>query len=114
MMQIQINTDNHIEGHETLSTWASGEVKGALARHGDQITRVEVHLSDENGNKSGQQDKRCVLEVRLQGRPPLAVTEHADNLHQAVTGASTKMNRLIESTLGRASRPVPAPETAAE
>lgn len=113
-MQIQINTDNHIEGHETLSTWATGEVKGALERHADQITRVEVHLSDENGHKGGQHDKRCVIEARLQGRTPLAVTEHADNLHQAVTGAATKMNRLIESTLGRASRPVPAPEQAAE
>lgn len=113
-MQIQINTDNHIEGHETLSTWASGEVKGALARHGDQITRVEVHLSDENGHKSGLHDKCCVLEVRLQGRPPVAVTEHAENLHQAVTGAANKMNRLIENTLGRASRPVPVPEATAE
>lgn len=113
-MQIQINTDNHIEGHDTLATWATAEVKGALGRHADQITRVEVHLREENGDKNGKHDKCCVLEARLQGRPPLAVTEHADNLHQAVTGATTKMNRLIESTLGRASRPVPVPEAASE
>ncbi len=108
-MQIQINTDNHIEGRETLAAWATGEVKDALERHGDQITRVEVHLSDANGHKAGQHDKRCVIEARLQGRPPLAVTEQADNLHQAVTGAATKLNRLIESTLGRAARPIPVP-----
>lgn len=108
-MQIQINTDHHIEGHEALATWATGEVKNALARHSDHITRVEVHLSDENGQKAGQHDKRCLIEARLQGRPPLAVTEHADNLHQAVTGAADKLHRLIDSTLGRAARIEAAP-----
>lgn len=101
-MQIQINTDHHIEGHEALVAWATGEVKTALGRHSDHITRVEVHLSDENGHKSGQSDKRCVMEARLEGRQPMAVTHHAENLHQAVTGAADKLARVIESTLGRA------------
>lgn len=101
-MQIQINTDHHIEGHEALVAWATGEVKTALGRHSDHITRVEVHLSDENGHKTGQSDKRCVMEARLEGRQPMAVTHHAENLHQAVTGAADKLARVIESTLGRA------------
>lgn len=103
-MQIQINTDHHIEGHEALVAWATSEVKAALGRHGDHITRVEVHLSDENGHKTGQSDKRCVMEARLEGRQPMAVTHHAENLHQAVTGAADKLARVIESTLGRAAR----------
>lgn len=103
-MQIQINTDHHIEGHEALVAWATGEVKSALTRHGAHITRVEVHLSDENGHKTGQSDKRCVMEARLEGRQPMAVTHHAENLHQAVTGAADKLARVIESTLGRAAR----------
>ena len=103
-MQIQIHTDHHIAGHEALTTWASDEVKSALSRHSDHITRVEVHMSEENGHKTGPSDKRCAMEARLEGRPPLAVTHHADNLHQAVTGAAEKLNRLIESTLGRAAR----------
>ena len=101
-MQIQINTDHHIEGHEALVAWATSEVKTALGRHSGHITRVEVHLSDENGHKTGQSDKRCVMEARLEGRQPLAVTHHAENLHQAVTGAADKLARVIESTLGRA------------
>ena len=103
-MQIQITTDHHIDGHEALVAWATGEVKSALSRHSDHITRVEVHLSDEKGHKSGQADKCCVIEARLEGRPPMAVTHHAENLHQAVTGAADKLTRLIESTLGRAAR----------
>lgn len=110
-MQIQINTDHHIEGHEALVAWATGEVKTALSRHSDHITRVELHLSDENGHKSGTNDKRCVMEARLEGRQPLAVTHHAETLYQAVTGAADKLNRLIESTLGRAARSDASPRT---
>jgi hypothetical protein len=108
-MQIQVHTDNHIDGHETLTSWATGEVTSALSRHSGHITRVEVHLSEENGHKGGQSDKRCAMEARVEGRAPLAVTNHADNLHQAVTGAAEKLNRLIDSSLGRASRPAPEP-----
>ena len=114
-MQVQINTDHHIEGHEALVTWAAGEIKNALSDHSAHIMRVEVHLGDENGHKSGGNDKRCVMEVRLQGRQPLAVTEHAQTLYLCVTGAADKLNRLIDSTLGRAARmDVAPPEVAPE
>jgi ribosome-associated translation inhibitor RaiA len=103
-MQVQINTDHHIEGHEALAAWATGEIKSALSRHGGQITRVEVHLSDENGHKSGTNDKRCTMEARLEGRQPLAVTQHAQTQYQSITGALDKLNHLIDSTLGRAAR----------
>ena len=101
-MQIQINTDHHIEGREALAAYVRGVVEGALQRFSEHITRVEVHLSDENAHKSGQHGTRCVIEARLAGRPPVAVTHHAETLHQAVDGASDKAIRLIESTLGRA------------
>ena len=101
-MQIQINTDHNIDGHEALAAHVRTVVEDALKRFDDHITRVEVHLSDENADKSGQHDKRCVIEARLAGRPPVAVTHHAGSLHQAIDGASGKVTRLIESTLGRA------------
>lgn len=107
-MQIQINTDHHIEGRESLATWATNEVKTGLSHHADMITRVEVHLSEENGQKGGPSDKRCVMEARLQGRQPMAVTHHGDTLYQAVTGAAEKLNRVIESSMGRAARDINA------
>ena len=100
-MQIQINTDHNIEGHEALAAQISGVVESALSRFGDHITRVEVHLSDENSHRKGQSDKRCVMEARLEGRLPIAVTHEAASLDQAVDGASDKLARLIENTLGR-------------
>jgi ribosome-associated translation inhibitor RaiA len=100
-MQVQINTDRNVEGHEALDSQVSGAVESALSRISDHITRVEVHLTDENSHKSSQNDKRCVMEARLQGRQPIAVTHQAAILDQAVDGAADKLTRLIESILGR-------------
>lgn len=100
-MKIQLNTDVNIQGTEGLAAHVSTTVGQAIERFSEHVTRVEVHLSDENANKSGEHDKRCMLEARLEGRQPVAVTEHAATLHQAVNGAAHKMARLLESTLGR-------------
>ncbi len=103
-MQIQVNTDRNIEGNDALAAQVSGVVEAALRRLRDHITRVEVHLSDENAAKSGQHDNRCMMEARIEGRPPVAVTHTAASLDQAVSGATDKLARMIESTLGRAAR----------
>jgi len=101
-MHIQINTDGNIEGHEALATQVSSEVESALKHVSDHITRVEVHLSDENSDKKGgNDDMRCMMEARLEGRQPIAVTHHAATVDQAVDGAAGKLTRVIESTLGR-------------
>ena len=84
---------------ETLSFY--DVVESTLSRFREQITRVEVHLSDENAHKSAQDDKRCMMEARLEGQRPTAVTHQAANLDQAINGAADKLQRSIESTLGR-------------
>ncbi|MBN2010903.1 HPF/RaiA family ribosome-associated protein [candidate division KSB1 bacterium] len=101
-MQIQINTDHNIEGHQALAAHLIGVVKSALTRFSDHITHVDVHLSDENSNKkSGKTDMRCMMDARIKGRQPVAVTHQAATLNQAVDGAADKLTRLIQSTRGR-------------
>lgn len=100
-MQIQVNTDHNIVGDEALATHVRGVVEGALSRYSDHITRVEVHLTDENSHKSGQNDKRSVMEARLESRKPVAVTHEAATSRQAVDGAADKLAAMLESTLGR-------------
>lgn len=100
-MHIQINTDRNIKGHETYTAKVSSEVESALSRFSAHITRVEIHLTDENGDKSGENDKRCVMEARLEGRQPIAVIHHAATLDHAVDGAIAKLTRLIEKTLDK-------------
>ena len=103
-MQMQINTDRNIEIDETMAAPLRDKVENALSRFSDHITRVELHLGDENADKSGQHDKRCVMEVRLEGLQPMAVTHTAASLDQAVDGAADKQARMIESMLGRTER----------
>lgn len=101
-MQIQMNTDGNIEGHEALATQVRSAVESALNRFSDHITRVEVHLSDENSDKKGGNDAmRCTMEARVEGRQPIAVTHQAATLDQAIDGAADKLTSLIESTLWR-------------
>lgn len=100
-MQIQVNTNSAIEGTEGLAEHVRGMVEVALDRFADRISRVELHLGDENGGKSGQDDKRCMIEARLEGRQPTAVTHHAATLDLAASGAIEKLKRVLTSTLER-------------
>ncbi len=100
-MQIQINTDHNLDGREALSAHIRKVVERALNHESRHITRVEIHLADENGPKSAPDVLRCAMEARLEGHQPLAVTFEAATLHQAVDGAADKLARLVEHTLGR-------------
>ncbi|KPU93898.1 ribosomal subunit Interface protein [Variovorax paradoxus] len=100
-MQIQVNTSNGIDNKEALERWADTEIQQQLQRFRDDVTRVEVHLSDENHEKAGERDKCCVMEARLAHHQPLAVKQHASSMDEAFRGASDKLKRLLDSTLGR-------------
>jgi len=102
-MKIQINTDHNIEGSDELTEQTQAVVESALERFADHITRVEVHLSDKNSSHRGGIDKRCVMEARLEGMQPLAVTDHAETTEQAANGAADKLEKLLDHTLGRLS-----------
>ncbi len=104
-MQVQVNTDRHIKGHEKLATQVREAAETALSHISDRITRVEVHLSDQNADKSGADDKRCVMEARLKGRRPVAVTHDAATLELAIDGAATKLSRSLERTLDKITDP---------
>lgn len=100
-MKIQVNTDENIEGGEDLSARVSAEIHTHLDRLRDHITRIEVHLSDEDGDKSGGSDKRCLMEARIEGRRPEVASDRATTLEGAYSGAAKKLQRVLETTLGR-------------
>lgn len=101
-MLIQVNTDSNIEGDDALTQQVEAVVRDALDRHSEQITRVAIHLSDENSDKKfGTEDKRCLLEARLAGLQPISVSHQAATLEQAVDGAVEKLKRSLDSTRGR-------------
>ncbi|MFT4778657.1 MAG: ribosome-associated translation inhibitor RaiA [Flavobacteriales bacterium] len=100
-MKIQINTDKNISGNERLVAYINSTIEDDLARFSDNITRIEVHLSDENGSKGGQNDKRCMLEARLEKKNPIAVTSQADTIEKSVSDALDKMKSALETTFGQ-------------
>ncbi|OOO02372.1 MAG: hypothetical protein USCGTAYLOR_01417 [Chromatiales bacterium USCg_Taylor] len=105
-MQIQVNTDNHIQGSEQLTHQVEAVVEGALGRFGDRITRVEVHLTDESSSsKFRDNDKRCVMEARLSGLRPISVSHQGASLEQALDGAADKLEKTLKRTLERLDDP---------
>ncbi len=100
-MKIQFNTDKNITGNEKMVAPLEAMLVEKLDRFSAQITRLEVHLADENANKEGDNDKRCIIEARLDGMKPIAVTNHANNNEDAVKGAIEKLKTLLDSTLGK-------------
>ncbi|WP_437884151.1 HPF/RaiA family ribosome-associated protein [Pseudomonas sp. LRF_L74] len=99
-MQLQVNS-NHIEGSARLQEWISATVSAELDRFDDFLTRVEIHVSDENGPKAGADDKRCQIEARPKGHQALSVSHKADSLNLAVEGAAEKMRHALEHLVGK-------------
>lgn len=103
-MQIQINADRSIVRSENLTATAEGYIEDAVRHFRDQITRVEVHLKDENSQKSGPNDKRCMMEARITGHPPLAVADEGESMVVAMAGAAEKLKSALGHLLGRLDR----------
>ncbi len=100
-MTIQLNADKNLDIHESFRKDLKDLLTERLRRFSEHITRLEVHLSDENGSKEGQNDKRCMLEARLEGMQPIAVTADAHTHEQAVEAAIDKMKNLLDTIIGR-------------
>jgi ribosome-associated translation inhibitor RaiA len=100
-MQIQVNSDNHIESSIRLEEWVRSTVESTLEHYEEDLTRVEVHIRDENGDKPGPHDIRCQMEARPKGHQPISVTHKADALDQAVEGAAEKLSHALEHLFGK-------------
>ena len=103
-MQIQVNAASSLHGsnREALDRWATDELTNHLQRFRADVTRVEVHLSDENGHeKAGGGDKKSLLEARMASHPPVTVSHHAPTLDEAFRGSLDKLRHALESTLDR-------------
>ncbi|UZE24685.1 HPF/RaiA family ribosome-associated protein [Pseudomonas sp. B21-056] len=100
-MQIQVNSDNHIQSSIRLEEWVRTTIESTLERYEEDLTRVEVHLGDENGAKPGPHDLRCQIEARPKGHQPISVTHKAGSLEAAIEGAATKLENALEHLFGK-------------
>jgi len=97
-MKIQINFGD-VQRSDALVERVEQEIHEALERFEDRITRVEVHLRDENAQKRGRSDKRCLIEARPASKEPVAVDASDDDLYTAIKAAAHKMQRALDRRL---------------
>lgn len=100
-MKIQLNTDNHVQADPSLQRHAEETVTAALQRYGERITRIEVHVSDTNAERTRGFDKRCTIEARLNNMQPLSASDDANTVAAAVSGAAKKLQRVIETAVSK-------------
>ena len=102
-MLIEVRTDGNIQGSEQLSDHVKALVHTALDRFGDHVRRIDVHLSDEVGGKTGHDDKCCMIEARRDGHEPIVVTHRESTMDQAIRSAIHSLKNSIESASGKES-----------
>lgn len=100
-MIVQFNTGNTIEGSAAMSDGLEVLVRERLSRFEDKLTRVEIHITDENAGREGGDDKHCVIEARPTGLGPVMVNDTAASVHQATVGALGKMVTALDRTYGK-------------
>lgn len=98
-MQIQLNSDKHIVGSPELYASIEQKLRQTLKHLANEVTRIEVHLNDENSIKGGIDDKRCLLEARVAKMKPISTEHHAETIDQAVAGAAEQLARALKSAL---------------
>ena len=104
-MKVQVNTSNDIDNKDALERWANEYLGEQLARFEQDLTSIEVQMSDENhAAKGGGMDKRCTMEARINGRAPVAVTNYAPNQDLAFRGAAEKLAHALDHTFGKLDR----------
>ncbi len=99
-MQVQINFSD-VSKSDALVDRVHQELDRKLKRFGERITRVEVHLHDDNSHRGGV-DKRCTLEARPAGGQPVAVESESGDLYTAIKEAAEKLERALARRLERA------------
>lgn len=102
-MQVIINSNNHIDLTEhSIQQWQA-EITASLQRFSDWITRVEVHLTDENSSvKGGSDDIRCLMEARPASQQPVSIEVRAASVDRAILEGTNTLKRRLATMVEKA------------
>ncbi|MEL7682588.1 HPF/RaiA family ribosome-associated protein [Citromicrobium bathyomarinum] len=103
-MQVQFNSDSSVMGTENVAERIEEAVRAKIARFEDRLTRLEIHVRDENGPKGGVDDKACTIEARPAGGKPIGVTGHASTVDDAARKAADTLAQRLERHFGKSDR----------
>ena len=99
-MFVQISTDNRLVSDADANARLEEKVRSKLKRFESRLSDVEVHITDMNGSKGGDGDKKVTLEARMNGHTPVAVHADADRVETAVGLAADKAVRALAHAIG--------------
>ena len=100
-MKVLVHTDRNIHIDEGIEGRIEGALASALERFAHDVTRVEVHLSDDSAGRSTLDDIRCLLEARPARQDPVVVSHQAATVTEALTGATDKLEALLTHKFDR-------------
>jgi ribosome-associated translation inhibitor RaiA len=100
-MKVQFNTDKNIQGTEMLEAFVADKISSSLKHFADKITRIEVHLSDQNADKVGKDDIQCKIEARIAKLKPIIATSNSDTKEKALDMAIDKMKAALNTIIGK-------------
>jgi len=100
-MQILVNFGD-IDKTDAIDQFVREKLLSKLGHLTNKLTRVEVHLRDDNSaSKSSYNDKRVLIEARPAGRKPLAVEQRGGDLYSVITDACSKLSRAVRNEVER-------------
>lgn len=100
-MQVQVNTGENVTGRQDMEQEIEQMLRASLEPWVEQLTRVEVHLSDVNSDKLGDNDKRCLIEARPARHNPVVASHAAGDMRAAIDGALDRLLRALEHALDK-------------
>ena len=103
-MQVQFNSDSSVMGTANVAERIEAKVRDKLARFEERLTRLEIHVHDENAHKHGHDDKACTIEARPRGGKPIGVTEGASTVDDAARKAAMTLAQRLERHFGKSNR----------
>lgn len=83
-----------------ITQFIRDHLDSSLGRFEERISRLEVHLLDENGGKGGD-DKVCTIDIKLGGLGQYHVRAKTGDIRASITRAIHKADGLIAKTIDK-------------
>lgn len=98
-MVIEIRSSN-VNLRSNMRTYIEERLDRSLARVGNSVTHVILHLEDVNGPKGGA-DMRCMVEAHLAHSKPVIAEVTAGDIRTAVDMAAERLSFRVRKAIDR-------------
>lgn len=90
-MEVQV----HGTTSEALIEHVNTHIGASVAALESRIDGITVRLEDVNGAKKSENDKRCLVTVRIKKEEPVVIDEANGDMYNAVSKAAVRLKNVI-------------------